>query len=68
MPDISSMNIRDHLVTAINAAIKAGDATLKIYNQDFSIQEKSDKSPLTLADQLSHEIIVNYLHLLIFLF
>ncbi|MBZ5486458.1 3'(2'),5'-bisphosphate nucleotidase CysQ [Halomonas aquamarina] len=39
-------------------AHKAGDAIMNIYAQDFSIEEKEDKSPLTEADQAAHHIIV----------
>jgi 3'(2'), 5'-bisphosphate nucleotidase len=42
-------------------AKKAGEATLEIYNKDFSIEYKDDKSPLTEADKKSNEIICNSL-------
>jgi len=35
----------------------AGDAILQIYHTDFNVLEKSDKSPLTLADQRAESII-----------
>ncbi len=38
-------------------AIKAGKAILGVYDSDFSVERKSDNSPLTLADKKSHEII-----------
>lgn len=38
-------------------AIKAGDEIMKIYNKDFNIDYKNDKSPLTEADLKSNEII-----------
>lgn len=41
----------------LKAAVMAGNAALEIYNKDFSVTEKSDHSPLTLADTRSHEII-----------
>ena len=46
--------------TAIQAAIAAGKAILKIYNDpaaDFSIEKKADNSPLTIADKTSHQLI-----------
>lgn len=49
---------------AINASIIAGLDILKIYNDpnsDFSIEKKADNSPLTIADKVSHNIIVNCL-------
>lgn len=36
---------------------QAGNAILEVYNSDFTVQQKDDKSPLTLADRRSHEII-----------
>ena len=38
-------------------ALKAGEAIMQIYNKDFSIEYKDDKSPLTEADLKSNEII-----------
>lgn len=46
---------------AIEASVKAGEEILKIYNRDFDIQIKSDKSPLTQADLASNKIINSYL-------
>ena len=42
----------------LNIAIDAGDEIMKIYNKDFGVEYKDDKSPLTEADKLSHERIV----------
>lgn len=42
-------------------AEKAGEEMLRIYEQDFSVEYKSDKSPVTLADQKANEIIVSFL-------
>ena len=42
----------------IDIAKRAGDEILKIYNKDFNIEYKDDKSPLTQADKASHNIIV----------
>ena len=56
------MNDKVHLMTAVAAAIAAGGAILEVYrSSDFKIEEKADKSPLTLADKRSHEIIVEHL-------
>ena len=38
-------------------ARRAGDAIMEIYNRDFSVAYKDDKSPLTEADLKSNEII-----------
>jgi 3'(2'), 5'-bisphosphate nucleotidase len=42
-------------------AVNAGKAIMKIYNTDITVEEKEDKSPLTLADTVSNEIIVSCL-------
>ncbi|GGC84754.1 3'(2'),5'-bisphosphate nucleotidase CysQ [Thalassobacillus devorans] len=41
----------------IQAAFEAGKEIMKIYKTDFEIEFKEDESPLTMADQRSHEII-----------
>ena len=56
------MNDKMYLLTAIQAAIRAGDAILDVYRSaEFEVEEKADKSPLTLADKRSHEVIVHFL-------
>jgi 3'(2'), 5'-bisphosphate nucleotidase len=45
----------------IDIARQAGEAILSVYNTDFSVEEKSDKSPLTEADMAAHKIIVQRL-------
>ena len=54
-------NVFDYLNTAIIASIKAGEEILKIYNKDFTVEYKDDKSPLTEADLISNTIIKKYL-------
>lgn len=49
------------LHTAVMAALEAGAAILDIYETDFAVQHKEDSSPLTKADQASHEIISRHL-------
>jgi 3'(2'), 5'-bisphosphate nucleotidase len=46
---------------AIEAAIEAGQKILEVYESDFSVEAKSDNSPLTEADKQSHEVIKNFL-------
>lgn len=49
---------------AINAALEAGKAIMRIYldpKQDFGIEKKADNSPLTLADKAAHNCIVRHL-------
>jgi 3'(2'), 5'-bisphosphate nucleotidase len=45
----------------LNAAIEAGEATLKYFKKDIEVKHKSDSSPLTMADMDSNSIIENYL-------
>ena len=54
---LSQINIQD----IINIAKEAGDAIMKIYERDFQIEYKDDKSPLTEADIKSNEIICSAL-------
>jgi 3'(2'), 5'-bisphosphate nucleotidase len=39
-------------------ALDAGNTIMEIYNRDFSIEYKDDKSPLTEADLASNEVIM----------
>lgn len=56
------MKAEELLVVAKRAAFSAGAEILKIYESgDFSIEAKSDDSPLTLADKVAHNKIVSYL-------
>ena len=45
------------LDTVAAIAEKAGDAIMAIYEKEFTVEYKDDKSPLTEADTLSNEII-----------
>jgi len=47
--------------SALAASKKAGDAVLEVYNSDFAVELKDDKSPLTLADKRSHEIVTSHM-------
>ncbi|MBW2406633.1 MAG: 3'(2'),5'-bisphosphate nucleotidase CysQ [Deltaproteobacteria bacterium] len=53
--------LKDHLLTALLASKEAGQAILDVYERDFDVSYKEDLSPLTLADQRSHIIIVDHL-------
>jgi len=55
------MSTEHHITTAIVAALRAGRAILDGYYSDFAVEYKEDHSPLTLADQRAHEIIVRHL-------
>ena len=43
----------------IEIARRAGSAILKVYENEFEIEHKEDKSPLTEADLASHRVIVD---------
>ena len=44
-----------------NIALKAGKAIMEIYQKNFTIEYKDDKSPLTQADKVANEIICSEL-------
>jgi len=50
-------DLQDHLLSAIQASLEAGQAILEIYHSDFDVQRKGDDTPLTLADRRSHAIL-----------
>ncbi|MDR2885321.1 MAG: 3'(2'),5'-bisphosphate nucleotidase CysQ [Rikenellaceae bacterium] len=54
---------RDFLLPkAYNAALRAGAMILDVYNGgDYGIEQKSDHTPITTADRLSHDLIKSYL-------
>ena len=54
------MNSPDRLLAPVVAlAQQAGAAILEIYRQDFSVEHKSDDSPLTAADLAAHRCIMD---------
>lgn len=54
-----------YLTALIVVAAEAGAAILDIYNTDFEVSYKEDLSPLTIADQRSHSIILTRLQALV---
>lgn len=59
---IDQTELRNLLLTAINASIRAGKLIMEVYNSnDFNVNLKSDKTPLTLADRKAHTEIANSL-------
>jgi 3'(2'), 5'-bisphosphate nucleotidase len=52
------MNPCNYLDDARALAKQAGEQILQIYNTEFAVEEKDDKSPLTAADMASHTTIV----------
>jgi 3'(2'), 5'-bisphosphate nucleotidase len=55
------MTHTQYLIDAVACAAQAGKEILTIYESDFDVETKADRSPLTLADKRSHEIIANAL-------
>lgn len=54
----------DYVLPAIDAALRAGNQILSIYNDpesDFEVECKADNSPLTIADRKAHSVIVEEL-------
>lgn len=59
---IDQTELRNLLSIAINAAVRAGKLILDVYNSnEFQVNLKSDKTPLTLADRKAHDEILNSL-------
>ena len=52
------------LPAVVKLAQEAGNAILSVYGEQFDVTHKSDRSPLTLADLRSHDIIVRGLQAL----
>ena len=53
--------MNQNLKIAIQAALEGGAEIMKIYQNDFDVEYKDDKSPLTLADQKCNDVINSYL-------
>jgi 3'(2'), 5'-bisphosphate nucleotidase len=49
--------MKELLNVSVLAAVEAGKKILEVYAQDFTVETKSDNSPLTIADKHSHEVI-----------
>ena len=49
------------LVKVVDIAREAGNEIMKIYVLDFEVHHKGDNSPVTLADQISNELIIKRL-------
>jgi 3'(2'), 5'-bisphosphate nucleotidase len=57
----SQTDIDQLLKAAVKSSLQAGEAILKVYQTDFPVEEKDDKTPLTLADKRAHSIIKTFL-------
>jgi 3'(2'), 5'-bisphosphate nucleotidase len=56
------LNTNTNIINSLPIAIKAGNQILEIYKTDFKQEYKANNSPVTIADQAAHKIIVNGLH------
>ena len=52
------------IISTVEIAKEAGEAITEIYNSNFNYQLKKDLSPITAADNLSHDIITDRLKML----
>ena len=52
------IDLPEFLPTIIDIAEQAATKILEIYQTDFSVEDKEDKSPLTAADMASHNVII----------
>ena len=58
---MSEINLDQCLETALEAAKKADQVIMEIYQSDFEVEFKEDESPITIADQRAHQAIVDHL-------
>jgi 3'(2'), 5'-bisphosphate nucleotidase len=56
------MNFQELLHQTIIAAVLAGDEILKVYDTDFNVEYKQDKSPVTKADKNASDKIIEVLN------
>ncbi len=54
---IIKMDLKKLLELSVKTSKLAGDAILTVYDSEFAVEHKDDKSPLTEADKRSHEVI-----------
>jgi 3'(2'), 5'-bisphosphate nucleotidase len=59
--DLDTNNLERLCLECVNIARDAGEAILAVYNTEFDVEEKDDKSPLTAADMASHNLIMQRL-------
>lgn len=58
---MNGTEVNKFLEIGIEAALKAGEAIMKIYDTSFEVEIKADNSPLTLADKEANTIINSFL-------
>src|SRR6056300_1721897 len=52
---------KDWIETAMHAAIEAANAIDELYQTNFDVEIKADRSPVTIADKTSSQIILRIL-------
>src|SRR6185436_13293611 len=57
-------DVKRYLEDVRRIATDAGQRILKVYESEFAVQSKDDRSPLTEADRQAHELIVARLAML----
>ncbi len=55
IPDAS---LDELLPAVVDLSLAAGAAIMKVYDTDFAVEHKDDRSPLTQADLAAHEVLV----------
>lgn len=61
---LKNNELLDLIKPVLPLACEAGGLILEIYNEGFDVEYKNDGSPLTTADRLSHNLIVDRLQVL----
>ena len=59
--NLDTQQLEKLCLECVNIARDAGEAILSIYDTDFTVEEKADRSPLTDADLASHNLIIERL-------
>jgi len=58
---MNNEKLNELLGIAIRAGVEAGNTVCEVYNKEFEVEFKDDRSPLTLADKNANKIIESYL-------
>ena len=53
---MSDMTLLEPVIALVR---RAGEAIMAVYAEDFSVEHKDDRSPLTAADRAAHHILVD---------
>ncbi len=55
---VSATDLAGLLPAVIDIARRAAGAILEVYDGEFAVEHKDDRSPLTAADRAAHSLIV----------